>query len=129
MTVRRRLTALALTTASVLAPAAALAAVDAHAASWRVIARKSAGGQFAIAAANGHANNPNQIAVNFSGGSPQGMVIIACTKGLGAVGSNSQYFTGAGTHTVKLPMGNPSSCDVTASASGEGRITVKILAR
>lgn len=58
---------------------------------------------------------------NLSGADPQSMVITACTKGLGTVGSRSQKLSWSGAHTVKLPMRGPSSGGVTASASGDGR--------
>jgi hypothetical protein len=131
LTISRRsaVASLATVVSLVAAPLCAVLAADAAAASWRVIGRASSSGDFAVAAASGSVDNPNQIAVNVSARGASGFAVVACSKGIGSIGSKSTQFSGAGTHTLKLPMRNPDSCDVTASGSGSGRVVVKILAR
>jgi hypothetical protein len=82
--------------------------------SWRVLGRGSASGDFAVAAANGTAKHPYQMAVRLFG--------------IG-VGSKTASFKGAGIHILRLPMFRADSCVVTASVSGSGHVVVQILAR
>jgi len=95
---------------------------------WHVIGHGSASGDFAAAAASGTASHPHQLAVRVTGKGTQGFAAVACSKGYG-IGSKSTHWSGSGLHLLKLPMKGSESCDVTASASGSGRVTVAILAR
>jgi len=58
-----------------------------------------------------------------------GFAAVACNKGIASIGSKSTRYSGAGLHLLKLPFRKPTSCDVTASVGGSGRISIKILAR
>ena len=96
---------------------------------WRVIGHASASGQFAAAAASGSANHPNAIAVRISGGGTvTGFGAVACSKGIGSIGSTSTTYHGHFA-LLKLPMKNADSCQVTASASGSGHLRLEIVAR
>jgi hypothetical protein len=111
----------------VTASAASLAL--AAASGWRVIGHASASGDFAVAAASGSANHPGTLAVRVTGGGAvSGLGIVACSKGFGSIGSTSTDFKGH-YKVLKLPMKKADSCQVTASASGSGRLKLEILAR
>jgi hypothetical protein len=117
--------------AVVLVVAVAVVSIAAAATSgWRVIGKASASGQFAVAAASGSAKRPHAIAVRITGGGGgvAGFGVVACSRGIGSIGSTSTNFKG---HfgTLKLPMTNSDSCQVTASASGSGKLKLEILAR
>ena len=107
---------------------ATLATAAVAASGWRVVGKGSASGEYAVAAASGSAKHPHQMAVRLTGRRIDGYAVVACSKGFG-VGSKTSSYKGAGLHLVKLPMGASDSCDVTASASGAGRVTVQILTR
>jgi hypothetical protein len=114
--------------ACVLATSAASAAFAA-ANGWRVIGNASASGEFAVAAANGSAKRPNAFAVRVTGGgSVSGLGVVACSKGFTSIGSTSTDFKGHFAK-LKLPMKKSDSCQVTASASGSGRLKLEILAQ
>lgn len=119
-------------TALVAVAAAALifsAAASAEALGWRVIGRAASSGDFASAAANGTAHRPHQLAVRLTGHRVSGFAAVACTKGIASIGSKSTNYKGAGIHLLKLPFKGASSCQITASVGGSGRISIKILVR
>lgn len=118
-----RLTCLALL---VVAIGSFVAAGIASAAGWRVIGRATSSGEFAATAANGTAQHPHHLAVRIRGRGVSGFAAVACTKGF-SIGSKSTNYKGVGIHLLKLPMAGASSCDVTASLGGSGRITLQIL--
>jgi hypothetical protein len=111
---------------ALLALTGCLAGVAA-AAGWHVIGSSASSGDFAVTAANGSAHHPHHLAVRLSGRGVSGFAAVACSKGF-SIGSKTTNYKGAGIHLLKLPMSNASSCDVTASVSGSGRITLRILA-
>jgi hypothetical protein len=106
-----------------------VAVAAASASGWRVIGHAASSGQFAATAANGSANHPRQLAVKLTGSGVSGFGVVACSKGIASIGTKNTNYKGAGLHLLKLPFKNASNCQVTASASGSGRITLKILAR
>jgi len=116
-----------------VASACALALVASSVAAtfgWRVIGHASASGQFAVAAANGSANHPHSIAVRVTGGGGgvQGLGVVACSRGIASIGSTSTNYHGHFA-LLKMPMKNSDNCQVTASASGSGHLTLQILAK
>jgi hypothetical protein len=96
---------------------------------WRVIGHASSSGAFAATAANGTAKHPHQLAVRIKGHGVSGFAAVGCSKGIASIGSKSTHYSGVGLHLLKLPFRRPSSCSVTASVGGSGRISIKILAR
>jgi hypothetical protein len=96
---------------------------------WRVIGHAGSSGDFASAAANGTADRPHQLAVRLAGSGVSGLAAVACTKGVASIGTKSTSYSGAGLHLLKLPFGGASSCQVTASVGGSGRISIQILTR
>jgi hypothetical protein len=107
----------------------AVVATTALAAGWHTVGRGSAGGDFAIATADGDASHPSALAVSVRGGGISGMAIVTCDKGISSIGSKTTNFSGSGLHRLKFPMSHPASCNVVASVSGSGRLSLKILAR
>jgi hypothetical protein len=99
-------------------------------AAWRVVGSATSSGQFAVAAANGTARHPRQLAVRVIGGGSKvsGMAVVSCSRGLGSLGSSTTNIRGKMT-TLKLPMRNADSCEIIASMSGSGYPKVQILAR
>lgn len=94
---------------------------SAFASGWRVVKSKSASGDFAATAVSATISRPHAIAVRFKG---SGLAAWACTKGFSVSSWSREY--GAGLH--KLPhVSGKSSCNVTASVSGEGSVRVQIL--
>jgi hypothetical protein len=124
-----RLFRLAITAVAALLCAGALFVAAAEAANWRVIGHGSSSGDFAVAAASGSVSHPSQIGLSLTGSGVTGLAIVACSKGIASIGSKTTNVSGSGIHVVKLPFKNASSCQVTASGSGSGRVVVKILAR
>src|SRR5258707_1221485 len=97
---------------------------------WRVIGHSSASGQFAVTAASGTAGHPHGLAVRITGGGSgvAGMGVVACSRGIASIGSTSTNYKGHFA-VLKMPMANSDSCQITASASGSGRLKLEILAR
>jgi hypothetical protein len=92
---------------------------------WKVVKRKSVGGQFAVTAVSATVRHPSAVGVRLLGRVDSGTAVVACSKGF-SVSSNSRSYRRAGTY--KLPMmRNPDRCDITASVGGSGRVTVQIL--
>jgi hypothetical protein len=91
---------------------------------WRVVKSKSVSGQFAVTATSAILRRPKGAAVRFTGRNAQGEVVWACSKGF-SVASWSRSYRG-GLHVLRHVRGKD-SCNITASVSGEGRITVQIL--
>ena len=89
---------------------------------WRVVAQRSAGGDFAVTATDATVHRPQHIAVRMIGGS--GDIVWACSRGF-SIGSWSRSF-GRGLHELQHVRGQD-SCDVTASIGGSGHVTVQIL--
>jgi hypothetical protein len=111
----------------------AVETVGASEAALRVIGRKSASGDFAIALASGRANRPTALYLRVLGRPNQGVSAnwtMVCSKGLGA-GSKSGRFsvTTPVTRRLRMPMTRPSSCIVSGGAQlrRSGRVTVLLL--
>lgn len=108
-------------------------AATAGAGSWRVIGTAKASGDFAVAAANGSAKRPKQLAIritNSRNGKVTGMAVVSCSKGFG-IGSKSSQYSGRSPlfKVLPIPMRNSDSCDVVASGSSMagGILKVQIL--
>ena len=101
-------------------------AVSGSALSWRVVKSKSTSGQFAATGISATIKHPKGIAVRFSGSGVHGMAAWGCSKGFSVTSWTRQY--GGGFHALPHVLGKD-SCDVVASISGQGRITVQILKR
>jgi hypothetical protein len=99
----------------------------------RVIARKSASGDYAIALAGGRAAKPTAMYLRVLARPNQGVSAnwtMVCSKGLGA-GSKSGGFKARTpvTRRLRMPMTRPSSCILSGSAqlNRSGRVTVLLL--
>lgn len=99
----------------------------------RVIGRKSASGDFAIALASGRANKPTALYLRALARPNQGVDAnwtLVCSKGLGA-GSKSGRFSARTpvTRRLRMPMARPNSCIVSGGAQlrRSGRVTVLLL--
>jgi hypothetical protein len=92
---------------------------------WRVVKSKSASGQFAVTAISATVRHPRGLAVRFRGAGAQGEAVWACSKGYSVASWTHSY--GPGFHALGHVRGKD-SCNVVASVSGEGRVTVQILA-
>jgi hypothetical protein len=99
----------------------------------RVIGRKSASGDFAIALASGRATRPTALYMRILARPNQGVSAhwtVVCSKGLGA-GSKSGSFSAPTpvTRRLRMPMSRPSRCFVSGSAQlrRSGRVTVLLL--
>jgi hypothetical protein len=99
-------------------------AVSGSALSWRVLKSKTVSGQFAATATSATINDPRGIAVRFRGSGVHGMAAWGCSKGLSVSSWSRQY--GPGLHTLGH-VRSKDSCNVVASISGNGRVTVQIL--
>ena len=91
---------------------------------WRVVKSKSVSGQFAVTGTSATINHPRGIAVRYRGSGVHGMAVWGCSQGMSVASWSRRY--GAGLHVLGHVRGKE-SCDVTASISGQGRITVQIL--
>jgi hypothetical protein len=91
---------------------------------WRVVKSKSASGQFALTGTSAMLRRPKGAAVRFIGRNVQGSVVWACSKNF-SIGSWSRDFRG-GLHVLRFVRGKD-TCNITASVTGEGRVTVQIL--
>src|SRR4051794_27595575 len=112
--------------AAVVAVALAIvgSAFSGPASTWRVVKTKTATGQFAVTATSATIRHPRGLAVRFRGAGVQGQVVWACSKGFSVASWTRSY--GQGLHVLGHVRAKD-SCDVTASVSGQGRITVQIL--
>jgi hypothetical protein len=107
--------------------------IGATQAALRVIARKSASGDFAVALASGRANKPTALYLRVLARPNQRVDAnwtMVCSKGLGA-GSKSGRFSAVTPETrrLRMPMTRPSSCIVSGGAQlrRSGRVTVLLL--
>jgi hypothetical protein len=108
---------------ALLVPAAA-ASSPSSSSTWRVVKSKSVSGQFAATGIYATIKHPRGIAVRFIGSGVQGFAAWGCTKGFSVASWSRSY--GRGPHILGHVTGKD-SCDVTASVSGQGRVTVQIL--
>jgi|SRR5262245_45734015 len=115
---------LAALAAGLLLALTAASSVSGTALSWRLVKSKSVSGQFAATGVSATIKHPRGIAVRFRGSGVHGMAAWGCSKGFSVSSWSRQY--GAGFHTLPHVRGKD-SCDVVASISGQGRITVQIL--
>lgn len=93
-------------------------------ATWKVVKSKSVSGQFAVTGTSVTIGHPKGAAVRFLGSGVNGHVVWGCSKGLSIASWSRSY--GRGLHILGHVRGKD-SCDVIASISGQGRITVQIL--
>jgi hypothetical protein len=91
---------------------------------WHVVKSKSVSGQFAVTAISATIRHPLGLAVRLRGTGVQGHAVWACSKGFSVASWSHSY--GGGFHILGHVRGK-SSCDVTASVGGRGRVTVQIL--
>jgi hypothetical protein len=89
---------------------------------WHVVSQRSTSADFAVTATHATIAHPHAIAVRMAGGS--GLAIWACTKGFRVSSWSRNY--GRGLHQLPHVSGKD-SCDVTASVSGQGHVSVQIL--
>jgi hypothetical protein len=110
----RRLVVLISVLVGVLLASAAQAAVSAV---WRPIGSASASGDFAIASANGEAKRPLGLRVRLLGNTPSDLSIIySCSR-------DAKLRPG---QVVTLAIRGAENCNVIASGSGDGRLTIRI---
>ena len=95
---------------------------------WRVIKSKSVTGAFAVTAASATVKRPKGVAVRFIGRRVRGSVVWACSKGSSVASWSRRREYGPGLYALRHVRGKD-SCNVTASVTGEGRITLQILKR
>jgi hypothetical protein len=93
-------------------------------AEWRVVKSKSVSGQAAVAATSATLRRPKGAAVRLIGRNARGEVWWTCSKGFSVASWRRSYR--AGLHVLRYVRGKD-SCTITASVSGDGRITVQIL--
>ena len=108
---------------ALIVPAAGLSSPS-SASTWRVVKSKSVSGQFAATGISATIKHPRGIAVRFVGNGVHGFAAWCCSRGLSVASWSRSY--GRGLHTLGHVLGKD-SCDVTASVSGQGRVTVQIL--
>jgi hypothetical protein len=90
------------------------------------IAGGTSTGQFAITTAHTTVSHPKAIYARVFGRSNRSTFIVACTKGVD-VSANTTNHKGPG--VWKLPMTRGAdTCEVTARASGSGRVALEIRA-
>lgn len=88
---------------------------------WRVVARGTGSGEFAIANASASVDKPGAVAFRVLGGaSPDVTWALSCSGSVKNAKANRVY---------PLTAIVSDDCHVTALASGEGKTTVQILAR
>ena len=88
----------------------------------RVVASKSATGQFAVTAVNATVKKPKGIWVNLIGkGVDNGLAVIACSRNF-TVSSNSKDMNGPGVYRLPILPARADTCHVTASVGGGGRV-------
>jgi hypothetical protein len=94
---------------------------------WRVVASKSATGQFAVTAVNATVNHPRQIAIRLIGQVETGSASIACSKDF-SIASWSREYSRAGLYVLPMTPG-AESCDIIGSVGGSGTVTVQVLSK
>jgi hypothetical protein len=110
--------ALAIAAAALLLTPASFARTDAS--RWQLIRNKASYGDFTVTATSATVNRPKGIAVRIVG---SGTVIWACSRGFSVSSWSRQYRSGF--HVLPY-VRNKDTCDVTASASGQGVARVQI---
>jgi hypothetical protein len=94
----------------------------------RVVASKSATGQFAVTATTATVKKPKGVWVNLIGkGVDTGLGVIACTRDF-TVSSNSKNMKAPGLYRLPILPVRADTCHITASVGGSGRVTVQIRA-
>lgn len=99
----------------------------------RVIARKSASGDSAIAIAGGQARKPTALYLRVLARPNQRVNAnwtLVCSKGLGAGSKSGSFSSGTPvTRRLRMPMTRPSGCVVSGSGRlrRSGRVTVLLL--
>lgn len=112
-----------------LVAALALASVAA-AAPPKVIAHASSSGDFASVAVHASKRNASTIYVRGIGRNLAGFASVACSRGIASIGSKSTTFprmTSGRLYALRLPF-KRGNCQVVASLTGAGRITLQIVA-
>lgn len=114
---------------------ALLSAAPAGAVTYKLVASKSASGDFATAVASGTATRPKAVylaVIATPRQSVTGSWTMVCSKGAGA-GSKSGDFTTSSSakRKLKMPTVNPDSCSVAATAqlATGGKLVVRIYKR
>ncbi len=96
-------------------------AVPASATTYKKIGQKSASGDFAIAIASGTAKHPKGVYVAVFATPKQKVSVnwtLICSKGLGAGSKSGDHETSSNAkRKMRLPMGSPDSCTVSAGGS------------
>jgi hypothetical protein len=102
-----------------------LTASDSDPARWRVVESKSVSAQFAATGTSATLRRPKGAAVRFLGRNVQGgRVMWQCRKVVSRASWSGSYRWGL--HVLPYVRGKD-SCNISAGASSEGRITVQIL--
>ena len=102
-----------------------LTASDGDPARWHVVTSESVSGQFAATGTSATLRRPQGAAVRFLGRNVQGgRAMWACRKVVSRASWSGSYRWGL--HALPHVRGKD-SCNITAGASSEGRITVQIL--
>ena len=95
----------------------------------RLIGSGRSSGDFAIATADGSADNARGLYVRGYGRDLSGTAIVTCSRGFTSIGSKTTDLDGMRSGRVlKLRMPFRGDCDVIASMSGSGTIRLQILA-
>jgi hypothetical protein len=115
--------------AAVIAGVALSTVAAANAAGLRVTGSARSSGDFAVAAANGSKKHAHVIYLRGYGRDLSGMGVVACSRGIGSIGSKSTNVSHMRSRRLyRLRMPFRGDCEVTASLSGSGRIRLQILA-
>jgi hypothetical protein len=96
----------------------------------RVIAHASSQGDFASVAVHASKRNASAIYVRGIGRNLAGFASVACSRGIASIGSKSttlQHMTSGRLYPLRLPF-RGGNCQVVASLTGAGRITLQIVA-
>lgn len=93
----------------------------------KVLARKSASGQFAVTAINADVKRPKAIYIRLIGGINNGSAVVACNRG-SSISSNSYTRNKPGLYRLPIRPARAENCTIVLSAGGSGRITIEIRA-
>jgi hypothetical protein len=107
----------------------AVTAAAAGASPLRVIASAYSSGDFPVTAANGEKSPAHALYLRGHGHTLSGEAVVACSRGIASIGSKSttlSHMAAGRLHRVRQPF--VGDCQVTASLSGSGRITLQVLA-
>ena len=107
--------------------ALALAATAQAALPGKVLARKSASGQFAVTAINADVKRPKAIYIRLIGGITNSSAIVACSRG-STISSNSYTRNKPGLYRLPIKPARADDCSIILSGGGSGRITIEIRA-